>query len=195
MKWSSVCILNLAPEDSVITRSATLWKQRYSVPDNRCFALGTVPAGFVNASTGCLKPPVCTLSTKLMIFAHGDAILVKVWSPFELADVLCNFLGLCEAGLIAFKACEIGKGQYLDNFARYMNARSARIGWLIGYKHDTVSFPGSAGVVREVVQDDNFEDMSLFQSGYKPPDDMRVKVVKGNVDVVPPLGQSHRYSL
>jgi hypothetical protein len=50
-------------------------------------------------------------------------------------------------------------------------------------------------VVREVVQDDNFEDMSLFQSGYKPPDDMRVKVVKGNVDVVPPLGQSHRYSL
>jgi len=192
MKWENACILNLEPEDRIINISAKRWKDRYQVPDNRCFNLGDVQSGFVDATTGCLRPSTCSLGTKLMIFAHGDASMLKVWGPFELGDLLCNFLGLREVGLIAFKACEVGKGDYLDRLMAYMSMRSMRIGWLIGYKHDTISFEGPGGVVREVVQDDEFEDLHWFGSGYKIADDKRVRVVKGNTNVVP-LRPSNRY--
>jgi len=188
MKWNGAVILNLDPGEWVICDSAKAWKDRYGVLDNRCFADGVAQDGFTLVSNNCLANPVCQLGTKLIVCAHGNAQRIHNYTPEEFADDLYDRLGLREAGLIAFKACEIGADDFLERFLAQLTTgnRTTQIGWLIGYTTSTATMNG-----REVTDKDWVILRTLF--GTKASDSVRVKVVPGNTPINPPNGASNRY--
>lgn len=171
-KWDDVCILNLQPEDSTINHSARIWKRRYRVPDERCFAYEADKSGFVRTTPDCLNSSVCNIGTKLMIFAHGNTASIHRWRANALGELLYNDLGLRQAGLIALKACHVGRMNFLETLGEDLAERGAEVGWLIGYKSSSFTLITSEAT--------SFLDWTLHLVGMKLSDDKRIKVVKGN---------------
>jgi len=186
-KWDDVCILNLQPEDSTVNHSARIWKRRYRIPDERCFAYQRAnKSDFVSTTPGCLNPSVCHIGTKLMIFAHGDTVSIHRWRANALGELLYNTLGLRSVGLLALKACHIGRMNYLETLGEDLARRGAEVGWLIGYKHTTFTLITSEAT--------SFLDWTLHLIGTKLSDNKRVKVVPGNACHYCLMEGSRRYS-
>jgi hypothetical protein len=185
MKWGNCCILCLGASNSVILSSANAWKTRYSVPDTHCFADDTV-AGYNNVHAGCMRACVDG-NTKLIIFAHANENIVHIYKAHELAALLLKW-GVTDVGLIAIKACEVGKGQYLETLKMHL-ANSGSVGWLVGYR-DSTSTGGRYmllhGEAREITT--TWHDILWHFLGYKTADQYRVKVVQGNAPITVPLG-------
>jgi hypothetical protein len=87
-----------------------------------------------------------TLQDKLMIVAHGSPDNVgggvatdggyfageNGYYPFELAEAMSTW-GIEAIGLISFKCCDVGKGQFLEDFIRAAKKVGLKIGWVKGY--------------------------------------------------------------
>lgn len=178
-KWGDYVILCLNPGDSVIRSSANAWKARYKVPDTHCFAWGAAPQGYQSLDEDVLSQRVNS-QTKLMIFAHANESRVNGLSAPTLALWLL-YWGVKQVGLIAFKACEVGKGDYLETL--FANRGPMNIGWLIGYKPSTSTMGKYLlfGEAREVTftVSDIFWHFLLTKAADKD----RVKIVQGDLHV------------
>lgn len=69
---------------------------------------------------------------KLFIFAHASTAKVGDLSAKSLARKLKS-AGMRKAGLITFKACDVGKGNFLEDFVSELRERSIHIGFAKGY--------------------------------------------------------------
>jgi hypothetical protein len=135
MKWDDLYLLKLSP-DKVINESASTYRKYYTLPRNRRF----VPPGEstkADQDWTTLGPDSLRnvkLTDKLMIVAHGSTTEAGDRRFNALADDLASW-GLTEVGLITFKCCYLGRGDFLENFVRYAEMVSRiRIGWVKGYR-------------------------------------------------------------
>ena len=187
MKWNNAYMLCLHPTNGVIRSSAIQWKDRYNLPINQCFSLLPGPhlsGNFTLLGQNSLNN--ITLADKLMIFAHGNAGSVHTYDPPALADLLANN-GLTQAGLISFKACNVGSGNFLNQFHNACVLKGMEIGWYIGYRGTTATIGGHEYVT--VI--DAFLMPGRRLLGLKDMDHNRVRVYQGNAVVR--VTESSRY--
>jgi hypothetical protein len=135
-KWTNVYIVVLQKDGHEWVRrvpiydSVSAYQAWYNVPKAKKFA-NTAGETETYTALGSESLSPITLGDKLMIFAHGNEAKL---GPFDSATDLCIQLrnwGLKEVGLITFKACLIGKGDFLEIFKLQCDA--SKVGWLKGY--------------------------------------------------------------
>ena len=189
MKWFKVAILLLQPEDAVCRNSADLWKRRYGIPFFRCFALGQA-AGYFNALAGSLTHAV-DLETKLIIVSHGSVCRVGDYNASEFLKLL-DQLGVHRVGLLAFRGCNLGKERFLDDLQIFSRLYGIQIGWMLAYRGIAGTADYHAGAHEIITVTDKL--LRFVSNGnWKAPDSQRVRVLKGNVHVLPSAGSSRRY--
>lgn len=194
MKWVQAHLLCLHIKNEVIRKSALAWKKRYDIPRNRCYSL-IPPVQWGNDFCLLQQNSLAQVGPgdKLIIVAHGSESSVHGYDPEALAELLANN-GLQHAGLIAFKACLVGKGNYLDVFRNECVIQGMQIGWFNGYK-DKVATIGGHEFVDKTHDYDSLPFLFRligFSGRAKDEDAKRVKVVRGNVALVNTA--SSRYS-
>jgi len=122
-----------------------------------------------------------TLRDKVMIFAHGDPAFVQGasnYTPVDLAKKLKQW-GIERAGLITLKCCNVGTGNYLEQFKEALASEGVEVGWLKAYKgfatqQSTLKgHPSQKISITEKPQDDN----EILQG------DARYKVVPGTISI------------
>lgn len=142
-------------------------------------------AKFTKLNVNCLhKFGAPTFEDKLFIFAHADQNKVDVYGPKELADALHGW-GLKTIGLITFKACNVGSGNFLDDLKTAFSSAEIQAAWLKGYRgySSTVVALGASGStkmtenVRET--DDKYADLLLGDNRYRVVQGNFIKVVEG----------------
>jgi len=180
-KWNKYFILNLSMNDRQTCMHTGWWSYRYHVPITRIFVL----AGVGGWSGGGASFPLAEvdLSSKLIIVGHGHPWAIEGMDASQLAHKLHAF-GLRQVGLISFKSCYLGAGPFLDEFAAALDGHGTRFGWLIGYRGSVrlVRGPTAHGYHEAV----GFEDFELHKVGLKNPDHERIRLVRGNADVIIP---------
>lgn len=190
MKWANCYLICMHPQNPTILNSSLQYIQRYNLPQNQCFSLIPAvrsPNSFTTLSNNSLSN--VRLIDKLIIVAHGSENSVHNFDPKSMAELLARN-GLTTAGLIAFKACNVGKGDYLRQFHNECVMVRMEIGWYIAYKQTAATSNG-----RELVTKlDYFLDFLglRYLFGLKNTDDKRVRVYEGNADFQNLA--SHRYS-
>lgn len=157
-KWINLFVLKIAP-DRIIDESAQQYVDYYKVPPNRCWSTERTDnwrlvgnACFTTAELGD-RP---TIRDKIMLVAHGASTMVGCcpnakpgrWDlgPDDLANSFLSW-GLTAAGLITFKCCDVGKGNYLEQFVANCPGNVFSIGWLKAYNGEasTVKSSGFIG--------------------------------------------------
>lgn len=194
MKWNKYFIVNLQPENILTNIYARKLQVRYDILPIRSFYDGGSSCGFYSEFAGKtfnashLSPtslaPVDRTS-KLMIVSHGNEYGLRGMDAATLGRKLVN-AGLKEVGLISFKACLVGKEGFLEILSKDIAMRGIDHGWLIGYR-DTTLLPCSYFGSPWHTCIDTDEDLFLhYTYGYKSSDQNRIRLVKGNIDVVLP---------
>lgn len=192
MKWDEARILvfleDSEEKDPPLVYCANALKRRYAIPDAKCFRFseGHLP-GFVFPNATSLS--TMTSASKLFLIGHGRPNAFSGVRATKLVEYLECF-GLNQVGLIAFKACQLGAGTYMEEFVAVATGR-IEVGWCIGPKH-TVSMVGTHDYAE---WESNWSSMipGVFRQWFKPADELRVKIVRGNSSVLPPRGSSTRY--
>jgi hypothetical protein len=191
MKWERYILLLLDTSDPVLMQDANEWKRRYRIPDDLCFCLGKV------ANYRMLEPyrslAVSDENTKIIVVAHGSRFSVNVQgeslrSAWLFAQRLKSW-GLERAGLLAFKACSMGKGNYLEELACALQNRDIDVDWLTGYRDWATQLPAKSS---EGIGSLDYGLRLLSRNKLKLPDFWRIKVVEGRYDASPRPG-SKRY--
>jgi hypothetical protein len=193
MKWNDAAIIALDPRDPTVMRHAQAWRDRYSIPLDRCFAYSdTAVDGFRPLEAKSLS--FAGLSTKLIVVCHGLERGLVVQGELVFAESMAGLLvawGLRSVGLLSFKACLLGVGTFLNDVEADLRRRRVEIGWLIGYRHEV-----RLGLGRHEVADGADERLRVATNWRgKQADEGRVKIVKGNVHVVPTSGPTKRFPL
>ncbi len=140
---------------------------------------------FTKLNGDCLhKFGAPTFEDKLFIFAHADQDKVDVYGPKEMADALHGW-GLKTIGLITFKACNVGSGNFLDDFKTAYSSTGIQAAWLKGYRgySSTVmalAASGSTKMTENVrATDDKSAELLLGDNRYKVVQGNFIKVVEG----------------
>jgi hypothetical protein len=98
--------------------------------------------------------------------------------------------GLQAVGLLTFRGCLLGQDLFLERLGTMLSMRRISVGWLIGYRHRAWQWRRTwhecSGRADAAVREATWGAQKL-------PDSERVKIVKGNCNVVPPNAHSHRY--
>ncbi|WP_206953852.1 hypothetical protein [Trinickia acidisoli] len=149
MKWNEAAVLLLDPADATIRMCADAWRMRYAIPANRCFShrfpgrhawAGRLPPGYTEFARDSLS--FSDLATKLIVVSHGRPEGVQNDDRFQSAPQFAEQLatwGLRKVGLLAFRSCLVGKGDFLDRLVAHLSYRHVDVGWLVGYKHEALS--------------------------------------------------------
>lgn len=151
-----------------ITTSASQYATSKNVPKARRFSSRKADksdpflASFNLLSGNCLQG--ITSNDKLMVFAHGsDTGLAWMADGGDNAVLGGNALalarllqkhGLSEVGLITFKACYVGRGEFLHTLAYALSSAGIKAGWLKGYKGLSQT-KQSGGDVWETIKSDD----------------------------------------
>ena len=185
-----------ADQKDVISRSALKYATVKSIPLNRRFstrqretsarsAFDLRPFAhkgqFSELSATSLLP--VKRADKLYIFAHADPQEVG----FAHARLLASLLfanGLREAGLITFKACEVGLGNLLESFVDALVAKGVVLGWVKAYNGSasTASYvdttTGALAQVREEITVERVSRRTGRVRDYTLRGDARVRIVR-----------------
>jgi hypothetical protein len=111
--------------------------KRYGAGKDDCFSYKFPFEGFPDVSESCFKS--CDSRTKLMICGHGHKLGMASagsddydYEARHIAGILQG-TGMKQVGLISFKACDIGKKEFLENLLRALKG-TVDVGYVIGYK-------------------------------------------------------------
>lgn len=193
MKWDDVAIIALDPKDCAVMGHAKAWRDRYSIPQDRCFAYADEAFdGFqpVRADSLSFAGPF----TKVIVVCHGMPKGLVIEGRLCFAESLAGLLvawGLRRVGLLSFKSCQLGAGMFLDDLEADLRRRRVEIGWLIGYKHTVRRWHGIGCHEVAVGVDEQIRLATNWKS--KQADEGRVKIVRGNVHVIPRSGPTRRF--
>jgi hypothetical protein len=218
MRWNNLFLIKLAP-DKTIDDAADVYRKWEGVPEDQCWADPACP-GWKELKDGCFqqcsrKP---TIGDKLMIIAHGSPTQVGIPSSsanatqldagFDgptLAKYLRNW-GVQEFGLITFKACYIGGGNFLEKFVAVLPKFQLSVGWVKGYKGpattierdwlDAQTVGGKEGQPYEsITRESGMLSSFLSSLGVPAYGDDRLKIVRGNAASVVTVKGSSRFTI
>jgi hypothetical protein len=132
----------------IITNSALEYASKRNIPISRRFSTRRRDtrsprfrrwreARFSALQDSSFRP--CTADDKLFVFGHADPESIGSISSDNVDGprALANFLkqhGCTRIGLVTFKACEIGQGDFLDRFVVAAASAGVMIGWAKGYR-------------------------------------------------------------
>jgi hypothetical protein len=170
MTWAKNIVLVPDSSDKSVQRLAQSMAKRYGAAAKDCFS--DYPfTGFQQDSPNCVKSD---FSTKVIVCAHGcKQGLNGGMNALGTATYLKN-LGVSQAGLIAFKACQVGKASFLDDLANALDQNQIAFGYLIAYKHSV--WKSSHGRMRGF-----WGSLEI-----KGKDKDRVRIVQGKANVAAP---------
>jgi hypothetical protein len=114
-----------------------------------------------------------TLNDKLYVVAHADRKEVGPYKAKALAKKLSSW-GLAAAGVITFKACDVGVKTFLRDFVAACSEKAIKVGWVKGYMGESTTETTKVGHPREGTE---LHKTKEWLYGH---DARRVKVVKGN---------------
>lgn len=166
-----------------IKEAALRYRRRCKVPATHCFYLGDPVPGFGQLYAGSLAP--VRLQDKLIVVSHGSPESIDTLDYSKFGDLLRN-AGLTQVGLLAIKACQVGKGNFLNNLSVSL-AGTVRIGWLVGYKHSVITRSGAH-------ESTGFLDTVLQVLGSKLSDNHRVSIQQGNTHLGVNIGRRYKYA-
>lgn len=206
MKWNDVWML-VIPEpgqrkaDQFLGCTATSLASRYAVPNSRRVLLGEAMRPLPGFSVNGHRILICdarlslesfapatanslagvTLGSKLIVVGHACSTSVVSLYPAALVEALSD-IGLKQVGLVSFKGCQVGHANFLDSFVKAATGR-IQVGWCLGYRDDS----------RASEHSHMFVGAERFWRWFHPfpasvmkrSDEHRIKVVRGNVQVVP----------
>ena len=163
MTWAKNYVLVPDPAEPDVQKLARRMAARYAVPAAHCFA-HTQFNGFQQETNGCVQSDV---DTKLIICGHGNRFGITGRGPENIANYLKG-LGVTTVGLVAFKACAMGKEDFLEKLKDELDRVQIDFGWLIAYKGDIRV--GNKGRMRGF-----WGDWEI-----KGKDESRVRIIQGN---------------
>ena len=175
--WEEVFLLILDDRNVAVRSCIIACKKRYEIPESHIIKITKTNRGLVTGR----ELSAVSLRSKLIVISHGTERTLQTCfqgeiNHFEFFELLLE-LGLKEAGIISFKACNIGKGTFLEDLRNEL-FNELEVGYLLAYKGYAVTVWRHEGV--------GFIDTSirLFSCGVlKLPDHFRVKIIKGNASL------------
>ncbi|HBA9837748.1 TPA: hypothetical protein J1487_004723 [Escherichia coli] len=190
MKWNDVYVLAFGSKDELSWKTAFALCLRYDIPFHKMAIFHTdekkeIPSQYLGFLSNC------TLQSKIIILAHGtqdyiDCSPFGQMSPVTFLLFLYHGLGLRKAGIISFKSCDLGAGFFLEKCKTNCELlfKDLHIGWLKAYKGISASHFLYNSCSFSSGRDDYFlREKTNCES--KLNDDIRVKILKGNVDATP----------
>lgn len=193
----------------VIGDAASAYKDYYNIPSVRCFTMNTtynvlgpghvqgrVIGGTLQSKSGGNSLGLVSLDDKLIMVGHGHAEYgFELLDGGALADALCN-AGLKNVGLIAFKSCLLGKGDFLGTLRDSLNARGVQFGWLVGYRDSAITVVKKNREGRTISVHENIQNkFKAFDTPWSILENLRrgelrqfgrVAVARGNTDLTRP---------
>lgn len=182
MKWKDIFLIVFESVDDLSWKTSLALHQRYHIPmvNIAVFQRDNIHRykGFLNRATR---------ESKIIILAHGTADYIDAsplgnMNAIEFLIFIHDILGLREAGIITFKSCMIGSGQFLNKCAGNAGLLfdSFKVGWWKGYKgisathfmNETCFF--SSG-------EDDYYLRKKTNGRDKLPSNLRIEIVKGNI--------------
>jgi len=122
-----------------------------------------------------------TRHDRLDFIGHGNKTHFEDYTPAVLADCVVAS-GLQEIGVIKLAACDIGKGQFLEEFAQALINRGVRFGYLSAPK----SFSSDMRFTFKALnRDRTIAPFFFFPRKFSGPlpEKFNMKTVKGNLDI------------
>ncbi len=199
-KWSNTVLIVISDHDRAIKSSLSYALSRYGV--ERAFYLETLKEESRNKFEKDHLNPLTTGCLRLFNDSHLKVILVGHGAGgFECIPdrliVLLHEAGLRQCGLISFKGCRVGGGDFLDRFVRECCVLNLiQVGFVLGYIDDVFSPPLYTSCSHQMVSpfQDCLNSVGCWICGLiKLPDSFRVKVVRGNHNIVPLCGPTRRF--
>lgn len=191
MAWKNVFIIELhhnadmVQERQVITDATDAYMEKYSVAKEKCWTNDLIRSARLKYLKS--SPPnsvllnAIKLDDKLMIVGHGSTTALAGLTGESLAKLLSQW-GLQAAGLITFKACHVGRANFLDEFVTACTKNTMKLGWAKGYNGSAATVSDYHEEIFNPKYDDNLPDFinqsrgqSQFLAGAA-----RYKIVKGN---------------
>jgi hypothetical protein len=164
-------IAGRASKDEIRT-AALVYRDHYNIPKDKMFTNRQRDTDvFTMVSANSLSK--VTLNDKLYVLAHADRKEVGPYKARALAKKLSSW-GLTAAGVITFKACDVGVKTFLEDFVAACSDKAIKVGWAKGYIGESTTETTIVGHPREGVE---LHKTKEFVYGH---DARRVKVVKGN---------------
>jgi hypothetical protein len=130
MSWAKNYVLVPDASDKSVQSLAKAMAKRYAVPPQNCFA-DVAFDSFQKESADCVQSD---LSTKLIVCAHGCKFGLSSNLDANGVATYLKKLGVSSVGLVAFKACEVGKDSFLDDLSDALDKNQISFGYLIAYK-------------------------------------------------------------
>ncbi len=202
-KWSDTVLIVISDCDIAIELSVKHIVLKYGVES--AFYLDTLEEESRNKFkkdhlnpliTGCLRP-FNDSHLKIILLGHGTGGFES--SPERLI-VLLHQAGLRQCGLISFKGCSVGCGDFLDRFVRKcFELDLIQVGFVLGYTGNSASPLIYTPCSHETVGCFHYFLNYVFFFGcffcgpFQLPDSFRVKVVRGNHNIVPLCGPTRRF--
>ncbi|MGV3346806.1 hypothetical protein ACGVWS_14090 [Enterobacteriaceae bacterium LUAb1] len=173
---------------------ANALKMKYNIPSDKSYATNIL-SGYTHTGNNFLHR--ATLNSKLIVVSHSnDEYLLarkdgKVggYLPIPFAKLLCDEMKLKNIGIISFKGCNLGHSDFLENMKNELCLKKVNVGWLSGYRSGCSPHGASAAVGL-------YDEFRLILSPIvtlNKYNDSRVKIVKGNKDILPPNGNSDKF--
>lgn len=170
MATQETYLLKLSP-DKIINESASTYRKYYSLPKTHKF----VPEGETSSKQdsnwtilgeGSLSR--LTLDDTLLIVAHGSPSEAGGRNVYALLRDLYLW-GLHEVGVIVFKCCDIGRGDFLEQFVKRAHATyDMKIGFVKGYRGAAATLSvGSITSPYELISNKNSKGFKVGSKRYK----------------------------
>lgn len=131
MTWTRNVVLVPDSSDKSVQSLAQAMAKRYGAAAQDCFS-DQAFKGFQQDSLNCVNSD---LATKVIVCAHGCKQGLNGGMDAAGTAKYLKDLGVTQAGLIAFKACQVGKESFLDDLATALHQNRVSFGYLIAYKH------------------------------------------------------------
>jgi hypothetical protein len=200
MRWGNLFLIKLSP-DKIIHEAAEVYREWEQVPDNRKWA-DPNSDGWQELYRKCFSGagvPAPTIQDKVMIIAHGSTSHVGTESStgvetpgasgYDAHDlaVWLGAWGIKEIGLLTFKCCHVGSGNFLEDFVRNLGKANLRVGWVKGYKgaastikRSWMDVPFIGGTPGKPYEHIGRESGTLADMGIPAYGNDRFKIVRGN---------------
>lgn len=180
-KFGNIYIVNLHEKHipfskkskDIIRESGTAYKKQHKLTKASCFTNRPSESDeFTLLGKNSLSS--VTMNDKLYICAHADTKEVGPYKAEKLAEKLYDW-GLREVKLVSFKACEVGKGDFLSRFVEACRGK-IKVGWVKGYT-------GAAGTV--TWKGKSREEITVGKEEVTGHDKRRLRLIPGTEPNVP----------